>query len=231
MQLHRLIACTWLAAASVACSHYQDPISPTDSTPGMLVGSGRVITGQRPASDFTSIAISSGISAVVAIGGAESLTITAEDNIAPFVDAVVSSGQLTIRFRSGSPGLRTSVGVVCHIGARALRRVDLSGGSRIQVDGLAAPDFFVGLSGGSSFSASGSVDRLQMDLSGGSRATAPSLRCGRVDATVSGAALGQVRVTDTLVVHASGASTFEYLGDPTVQADVSDVSVVRRVGA
>jgi len=222
---------TWVAAASVACSHYQDPIAPTDSTLGVLVGSGRVISEPRPAQGFTSIAIASGINAVVTVGGSDSLEITAEDNIAPFVDAVVTGEQLTIRFRSGSRGIRTSVGVVCHIGVRSLQGVDLSGGSRIQVDGIDTADFSVALSGGSSFTGSGSVDELRMDLSGGSRASAPSLRAGRVNAGLAGAATAQVRVVNALFVRASGASTFEYLGDPTVQADVSDVSVVRRVGA
>jgi hypothetical protein len=40
-----------------------------------------------------------------------------------------------------------------------------------------------------------------------------------------------VKVVDTLTVRASGASVFEYLGDPVVQADASGASVVRRVGS
>ena len=36
---------------------------------------------------------------------------------------------------------------------------------------------------------------------------------------------------DALSVHASGASVFEYLGDPAVQTEASGASVVRRVGS
>jgi hypothetical protein len=230
MQMQRLIACACLAAASTACGHHDNDLYATRPTPVMIVGSGRVITEQRPVSGFTSIAVSAGIQAVVTLGGNESLEITAEDNIAPIVDAVISDGRLTIGFRPGSMGIRTSVGVACRIGARALRRIEGSGASRIQMDGIDARELSVELSGAASFAGSGSVDRLRMDLSGASHVTAPSLRARDADAALSGASVTQLRVVDALAVRASGLSLLEYFGDPTVQADTSGGSVVRRVG-
>ena len=51
------------------------------------------------------------------------------------------------------------------------------------------------------------------------------------DSTLAGASIALVKVVDTLAVRASGASVFEHLGDPVVQADASGASVVRRVGS
>jgi len=228
--MHRLIACVCLAVAGMACNHYHDGVLSTGPS-AILVGSGRLITEERPVNGFTSIAVSGAVRAVVTVGGTESLQITAEDNIAPVVEAVVSDGRLTIGIRPGTPGISSSLGVVCRIGASSIRDVEMSGAARIEVDGIDAPELWIRLSGAASFSGSGSVERLRMDLSGASRFTAPALRAGAADSTLSGVSVALVRIVDALTVHASGASVFEYLGDPAVQTDASGASVVRRVGS
>ena len=228
--MHRLIACVCLAAAGMACNRYHDGAFST-SPSGILVGSGRLITEERPVNGFTSIAVSGAVRAVVTVGGTESLQITAEDNIAPVVEAVVAGGRLTIGILPGTPGISSSLGVECRIGARTIRDIEMSAASRIEVDGIDAPELWIRLSGAASFSGSGSVERLRMDLSGASRFTAPTLRAGAADSTLSGASIALVRVVDALTVHASGASVFEYLGDPAVQTEASGASVVRRVGS
>jgi Putative auto-transporter adhesin, head GIN domain len=228
--MHRLIACVCLAAAGMACNHYHDGASSTGPS-GILVGSGRLITEERPVNGFRSIAVSGAVRAVVTVGGTESLQITAEDNIAPVVEVVVAGGRLTIGIRPGTPGISSSLGVECRIGARTIRDIEMSGASRIEVDGIDAPELSIRLSGASSFTGSGSVDRLRMELSGASRFTAPSLRALATDSTLPGASVALVRVADALTVHASGASVFEYLGDPALQTDASGASVVRRVGS
>ena len=219
-----------LAAAGMACNRYHDGVLSTGPS-AILVGSGRLIIEERPVNGFTSIAVSGAVRAVVTVGGAESLQITAEDNIAPVVETVVAGGRLTIGIRSGTPGISSSLGVVCRIGARTIRDIEMSAASRIEVDGIDAPELSIRLSGAASFSGSGAVERLRMDLSGASRFTAPSLRARAADSTLSGASVALVRVVDTLTVHASGASVFEYLGDPAVQSDASGASVVQRVGS
>jgi hypothetical protein len=228
--MHRLIACVCLAAAGIACNHYHDGALSTGPS-AILVGSGRLITEERPVNGFTSIAVSGAVRAVVTFGGTESLQVTAEDNIAPVVETVVAGGRLTIGIRPGTPGISSSLGVLCRIAARTIRDIDTSAASQIEVDGIDAPELWIRLSGAASFSGSGSVERLRIDLSGASRFTAPSLRARAADSTLSGASVALVRVVEALSVHARGASVFEYLGDPAVQTDASGASVVRRVGS
>jgi len=227
---HRLIACTCVAAVSLACGHYQDQLNPAAPTPGTIIGSGNVITEQRQIGGFTTIAVSGAIQTIVTAGGNESLQITAEDNIAPVVDAVIVDGRLTIGIRPGTTSIRPMVAVVCRITTRSLRGVELSGASRIEVDGIDASEFSIDLSGASLFAGTGAVDRLRINLSGASRITSPSLRAREADATLSGASVALVRVVDVLVAHASGSSLLEYLGDPSVRFDTSGGSTVRRVG-
>jgi hypothetical protein len=228
--MHRLIACVCLAAAGMACSHYHDSGLSTGPS-AILIGSGRLITEERPVNGFTAIAVSGAIRATVTVGGRESLQITADDNIAPVVEAVVAGGRLTIGIRPGTPSISSSFGVVCGIGVRTIRDIEMSGAGQMEVEGIDTLELWIRLSGAALFTGSGSVDRLRMELSGASRFTAPSLRARAADSTLAGASVALVRVVDALTVHASGASVFEYLGDPAVQTDASGASVVRRVGS
>jgi putative autotransporter adhesin-like protein len=231
MQMQQSIACACLAVAAASCSHFHDDMYPTAPTSAAVVGSGRLITEVRAVSGITAIAVSGAIQAVVTPGGNDSLEITAEDNIAALVETVVAGGRLTIGFAPGAPSISTAIGVVCRIGSRSLREIQLSGASRVQLEGIEGQELSVGLAGASSFTGSGTVERLRMELSGASRFTAPSLRARTADTTLSGASTALVRVIDALVVRVSGASVFEYLGDPVVQADSSGASLVRRVGS
>jgi hypothetical protein len=74
------------------------------------------------------------------------------------------------------------------------------------------------------------VERLRLELSGGSRADAPEVTARSADATLAGASVARLRVVEALVAHASGASLLEFFGNPSVQADTSGASLVRRIG-
>jgi hypothetical protein len=189
-----------------------------------------VITETRPVAGFTSIAVGSAIVAFVSVGGADALDITTDDNIAPLVDAVVAGGQLIVGLRPGTSGIQTQTGIICHITIAALGRVSMSGGSRMQADGINAGGLTIELSGASAFVGTGTADHLQIDLSGASHLTTSSLRARTVDATLTGASEARVQVVDALTVHAAGASLLEYVGDPLVNADTSGLSAVRRLG-
>jgi hypothetical protein len=158
----------------------------------------------------------------------ESLEITAEDNLIALVDATVVGDRLMLGWKPGISGM-TSHGVEFRVGVRDLRSVEATGASRFDVDALDG-DFSVTLTGASIFSGSGSVGRLNLVASGASRAQTPDLTARIVNAQITGASSALLRVVDSLVVTATGASTFEFLGDPVVQADATGGSVVRRVG-
>jgi hypothetical protein len=159
----------------------------------------------------------------------ESLEITAEDNILPLVETVVRSGTLTLGWRSGT-GSISGHGIDIRIDVRELRAVDASGAAHIDVEGIAGRDFTVTLSGAAQFTGSGTVAELSVDLSGASRARSADLTAHTVTARLSGASTTLLRIVDSLAANVSGASVLEFLGDPRVDASVSDSSIVRRVG-
>ena len=188
-----------------------------------------MVSESRAVQGFHTIVVAGAVRAVVTFGADERLEITAEDNLIELVEAVVTDGRLTVKWRPGT-GSVSSLGVVCRIGARGLRGIAGSGASRFEIAGIDAGDFAVDLSGSSSFVGSGTVERLRLDVSGASRAESAELTARFANAMLSGASVARLRVVDALVVNASGASLLEYFGDPGVQAETSGASIVRRIG-
>jgi Putative auto-transporter adhesin, head GIN domain len=218
-----------ISAALLVCTTACSDGSPSPSTPSgaITVGSGRFVTEVRPVEGLNSIAVSGAGHAIVARGDVESLEVTAEDNILPLVDTRVVNGRLMLGMLPGS-GSTSSHGITYRIVVRDLREIVGSGSSQIDLPGIVARQLLVFLSGASTLTASGSIERLEITLSGASRCRVPELSARAVVATLSGASVAFVRVSDSLVVTASGASVLEYLGNPTVQAHTSSEAIVRR---
>jgi hypothetical protein len=105
--------------------------------------------------------------------------------------------------------------------------LDLSGAS--ELDGTwVMTDGRISLSGSSEVRLTGAVDALWLDLSGSSTAELARFRAERLEVDMSGSSDGTVLVTDTLDADLSGASTLEYLGDPSLgRVETSGSSEVR----
>ena len=215
-----------LAGLAAACTEYHGiPIGPEPNT----VGSGRFISESRPVQSVTRVVASAGLRVRVTPSAGASLDITAEDNILPLVDSTERDGTLTLSWKAGAGGI-SAHGVEIRVGTSGLRGVDASSGSQIDVSGIAGNDFSVQLSGGAQWTGAGSVERLDLNASGGSRITAPTLTAQTVAAKLSGGSSAFVRVVRSLAATVSGGSLLEFLGDPVVDANVADASIVRRVG-
>ena len=228
MQKPISIGATLLALGLAAgCSNFHS--LPGTEPSAVITGSGRFISETRPVTAFATIAVSGAIRVQVEHGDAESLTITAEDNILELVESVIAGDRLTLGFRPGAGSVQNH-GVDVHIGVRGVRGIDASGASRVDVSGLHGGDLRITLTGASQFTGTGAVDRLDADLSGASRMTAPALAARVASVTLSGASTALLRVLESLIGSASGASLLEFLGDPFVEVQTSGASLVRRAG-
>jgi hypothetical protein len=203
-----------------ACGGY------TEYVTGTAVGSGHVVTESRPVRGFTAVAVSGAGHVIIEQTGVESLQVTAEDNILPFVLTEVRGGRLLLGFEPGV-SVNTTRGVQYRITVAELTEIEASGASRVEVLRVDAQTLTARMSGASSYGAAGIVDDHRVELSGASRCDTEDLVSREVTASLSGASYGLVRVRDRLVVNASGASTLEYIGDPAVALNVSGGSVVR----
>jgi Putative auto-transporter adhesin, head GIN domain len=206
-------------------SHYNY----TPTRKDIIIGSGVVATEARPVAGLTAISVDHPARVVVVWGGAESLEVSAEDNVLPLVRSEVRNGRLVLSL-APNPGLTLSRDIVHRVTVRELAELEASGAARVELHGVSAESLSLQLTGASGAVADGRSDRLELNLSGASRAEISHLRTQQVLAVVSGASQALLRVEDELVVNASGASVLEYFGDPLVTSTVSGASTVRRVG-
>jgi hypothetical protein len=195
-----------------------------------LQGSGNVKTETREVSQFTEIEVGNAIQLDATIGPANSLVVTADDNLLPHIKTVVAGNRLRIYIDSPCS---TDSGIKVTATAPALRSLFGSGASQTTLSGIAGATFELDLSGASSCRMTGDADEMDITLSGASRARilgtvkrlnvqcsgasqldATELTAETVAAELSGASTGHVNVTNELSADASGASTLYYAGQP-----------------
>ena len=127
-------------------------------------GEGAVTSEMRQTDDFSRIESGGGIHVSVGIGPASSLEVSAQGNILPLIVTDVVDGTLRIR---SSKGFTTTERVDVTLTTPQLERIQISGGSRGYVDGLAVEAFDVQLSGGSVLTANGTANTMVLGVSGG----------------------------------------------------------------
>lgn len=218
----------WVLGAALAllwgCDDYHHHHHHNPS--GTVIGSGDVVTESRPVGAVTSVSVSAAGQLTIEQSGTETLQITAEDNVLPFVLSDVRNGRLVLGLDPDTSVTATQP-ILFHLTVRDLKEIEASGASSVEARGVDTGDLTIQLSGASYLTATGVADRQEVEISGASACETPDLRSRVVTVNVSGASYGLVRVSDSLVANASGASLLEYLGDPIVEAHVSGGSVVR----
>jgi hypothetical protein len=204
--------------------HHHGPFRAT------VVGSGHLSTESRPVAGFDSVEVSGAGHLIVEQTGVESLQITAEDEALPLVRSEVRNGRLMLGIEPGS-GVTLTREVLFRLTVRDLTEIEAAGASRVELLGADSAELSLRASGASQIAATGRAGHVELDLLGASLCQASDLGSRDLTASLVGASYALVRVSDSLVVNASGASILEYFGDPRLVVNVSGGSVVRRAGS
>jgi hypothetical protein len=196
---------------------------------GTEVGSGVLATESRPVRSFAVVAVNGAGHVIIEPTGAESLQITAEEDLLPLIRSDVVGDRLVLGFEPGV-SVTTTREVLYRLTVTDLTGIEASGASRVEAHGIDTSALATVLSGASSLTVDGRADAQILVVSGASRYEADNLRSRVATATLSGASYGVVRVSDVLTATVSGGSTLEYFGSPTVTTTVSSGSTVRQAG-
>lgn len=183
------------------------------SDPHTVRGSGRAVTVNRAVGDFERIEVSGVGRVVVERTGREALSLTADDNLVRYFESDVRGGTLYLGPRSGIP-LEPRTEPVYRVEAVALERIGGSGAVVIEADVGAQPELEVFLSGVCTITARGSVDHLEVVLSGVTGYRGLSLESRTATVLASGVSWAEVWVSERLYADASGTSSIRYAGDP-----------------
>jgi hypothetical protein len=195
-----------------------------------IEGSGQAATEKRDASGMHGIAMSIPGHLEVTQGEREGVTVTADDNLLPYLETVVDNGTLRVRTRNNtSVSFRTGVRVV--VVARSIEHLALSGSGDIVASGIDVPALELRISGAGNAMLSGRAGELDARISGSGKVDAIKLATRDAEVKVSGSGHLRLNASKTLKTHITGAGDIEYYGDPAVERHVTGSGRIRRAGA
>jgi hypothetical protein len=191
-----------------------------------VVGSGNVVTENRPVSGFYGIAVSGVGEVIVERTGNESLAITSDDNILPHLESEVRDGILYLGPKE-NVSITPSDGIVYLLTASTFDEINVSGAVAVAASGIETELLDTNMSGACSVETEGEADSQDIATSGSCVYNGENLVSRTVNINVSGTSHIVVRVSEVLRGLVSGAALVEYIGNPTVDVTVSGSAVVR----
>ena len=219
---------------------------------GAVAGSGVVKTETREVVQFQSISMDYPAEVTVRQGKSEAITIEAEDNLLPQLDAVVRNGTLHLENtkRDWRERVDPTEPVVVTITVVELNKVQFSTAGKMLINGLQTDSLTISvsgagdvtlseldagelefnLSGAGNVNADGITKNLRLNISGLGNFNGGDLECQDADVHISGAGSATVWAEETLDASISGAGSVDYYGSPQVSQRISGVGNVHKAG-
>jgi hypothetical protein len=182
-------------------------------------GSGKKATETRKVASFKRIVLAGSGKMQITAGGAQSLSISIDDNILPQITTVVKGDTLTI----GNKGNYSSkMGLTVTATVPTLEGVEIEGSGSAVAKGVKGGRFAAGVSGSGSVEADGAVDTAAVSISGSGNAKLLALKAKTTSVDISGSGRAQVHADEKLSADISGSGSVSYDGHPSsVQKSIS----------
>jgi hypothetical protein len=232
----------------LGCSH-ATPDSILGSGGEEIRGSGIVAQEVRPVSGFFGLKAAAIGHVYIEQGGAESLTIRAEDNLLPYLRTEMRGGNLVIRVEEGYD-LQPTAPIEYFLTVRSLEYVELAGVGDVRGSNLDASRISLVLSGvgeleifnlntGMLEVANGGVGDVRVSgvastqyvaLERGGGYEGRDLQSAEADVVIRENGSASVRVSDRLHATITGSGNVYYVGDPEVSRTGEGRGEVEQIG-
>jgi len=206
-------------------------------------GSGNIVTEERNVSGFDRVSLSGFGDVTVEVGDEESLTVTTDDNIMPYVRSEVRGDTLILDFddKGFNRGYDPTDGIHFSLVVTELNRIDISGvgkmligeheterfvvnnsgAASVQIDSLTADELVVSQSGAGTVIVSGKVQGQELNHSGAGSYHAGELESETAILEISGVGTATVWATESLDISISGMGNVIYYGAPRISQNIS----------
>ncbi|MDH3890461.1 MAG: DUF2807 domain-containing protein [candidate division Zixibacteria bacterium] len=220
-----------IAMLCVSCSEDNQSNPLTSST---IKGSGVLETESRTVGDFDELTLSAAGKVNITFGVPQSVTVTVDDNIMPYLQTGHSGSHLDIRVQDGIDARDYDLVVdlvVADLKALELAGVGSMGGHNtlqtehidLALTGAGTIDLDVEVStvstlfsGPGSLTLTGTADTHTCEMSSAGDLHAFELSTGTTDVTLSGVGSAEVNVSESLDANLSGLGSVYYRGNPTI---------------
>jgi hypothetical protein len=216
-----LLSMVLLTACGINITSF-DPKSMT-----RITGSGKVVTESRSVSGFNGLVVNGAGKVFIDRTGTESLAITTDNNMLPYIVTEVRDGKLTIAFKSNVvPNNLTDL--TFRLTVKDLQSIEVNGAVALEGKGIEASQLDVSISGAGAVKLAGQVDQLAVTLSGAGALHSENMESKRATVTNNGVGAAFVSVSDELNVTMNGMGFIEYIGNPKVTQDIHGLGVVTK---
>jgi hypothetical protein len=152
--------------------------------------------------------------------GAESLTISAEDNLLPQLTSEVEGDTLMLGKKPNTE-IVTTKPITYTLTMKEISGLAVSGSGTINAPKLTTAALGTEISGSGVITTGGSTNDQDVEISGSGRYMADGLTSKTVKAGISGSGTASAVATDVLDVKISGSGSLTYQGSPQVTQAIS----------
>ncbi len=189
-----------------------------------IEGNGTTTTKTYDVPEFSKIDASHAFEIDVVVGTTQYVKVRTDENLLEYVRVFVKDETLYLEVKNNA-NLNGDVKVL--ISTKSLNEVDLSGACKINIENIKTDNFRMDVSGACKGVLSGTVENLNLDLSGATKLNTVELIAQNLNIDMSGASKLKVYCENSLTVDGSGASKITVYGNPkTTKTDFSGASSV-----
>jgi hypothetical protein len=192
-----------------------------------VTGSGKVVTESRNVSGFSGLTMNGAGKVSVEWTGTEALSVTADDNLLPYVITEVRGSTLVLEFKRNVVFDRVA-DLTFKVAVKGLNSIEANGAAAVEGKNVDADRLSVNVSGAGAVRMQGKIAQQDVMLNGTGAYNAENVEGKRATVTNSGAGAAVVRVSDQLNANINGIGVIEYIGNPQVTKNIAGIGVVRQ---
>src|SRR5215468_2898079 len=178
-------------------------------------GSGNVVSESRPVAGFHSVKLKGTGQVMIEENGSESLSITADDNLMPYLTAEINGGQLVLGTRDNT-NLNPSKDIIYKLAVKDLNAIEMGGVGSVDAKGIHTEKLKVVLGGSGNISTSGTADEQEVMLAGEGNYHGKDLQSKAASISIMGNGDAVLNASQKLDANIMGSGSIKYIGDPVV---------------
>jgi hypothetical protein len=188
------------------------------TSPG-IKGSGNVITETRKVSGFKEVSLNGSGQLTLDRDGTESLTITADDNLLPYLTSEVSGNRLTLGTKEHT-GISPSKDIIYKLTVKDLDEITVAGSGSADAKGIHTDQLKVVVAGSGSLSATGTADQQEVMIAGSGDYHGANVKSRGVTISIMGSGNAELDASDKLNATIMGSGDIKYSGDAVVSKNI-----------
>lgn len=175
-------------------------------------------TEVRTVAEFHALELRGAARVDVRVGEAQSVVVTAEEALLPFLKTEVRDGTLVLDRAPGAPTTRKTVQIT--VTAPTLDAAVLLGSGDVRLSNVKGASFRAAITGSGDVTAVGAIDELVVDVDGSGEARLAGLAAKNVKVRLSGSGDARVTASEALDVQLLGSGDVRYSGNPRLTQSV-----------